>query len=233
MCPLDVTPPCRRERASMRLYVRVPAPSAVKVEIFAIERGGAPLEIVDTAQLARDQILRMNPLGTVPILEIAPGCFISESLTICQFLDEVNEGRPLFGNTPDERAQIAMWERRAELRLLIPSLEYVHHTHPAFAGHWRQHPEWARDEAAKSIAMLELIAERLESSLFLAGDSLSAADLTAYLGYRGLRAFGAVGQIESVGFRRWEREVGERPSMGPLRQLTGALEQAPRAGQAG
>lgn len=207
----------------LKLYVRRPAPTAVKVEVFARERA-VQLEVIDAGSLGREDMLAMNPFGTVPILEIAPGRAFSESLTICQFLDEVVDGRRLFGETLLERAEIAMWERRAELQLFAPSIEYVHHTHPAFGDLLRQHPEWARDEVAKSLSMLEIMADRLDASAFLAGDRLSAADLTAYLGYRGLLAFGAVQPVRSSGFQRWEGNIGERPSMAPLRHLVGQFQ---------
>ena len=213
----------------LKLYVRRPAPTAVKVEVFARERA-IQLEVIDAGSLGQVDILAMNPFGTVPILEIAPGRTYSESLTICQFLDEAVDGRRLFGETLLERAEIAMWERRAELRLFAPSIEYVHHTHPAFGGLLRQHPEWARDEVAKASSMLKIMAGRLEASTYLAGERLSAADLTAYLGYRGLTAFGAIEPVKSSGFRRWERQVGERPCMAPLRQLVGHLQSGKAGG---
>ena len=48
--------------------------------------------------------LAMNPNGVVPALEIAPGRFLYESGTICEYLDELQPKPPLRPADPYERA---------------------------------------------------------------------------------------------------------------------------------
>ena len=202
----------------MRLYMRPIAPNAVKVFVFMAERG-ITLEQTDVGDLPPDEFARISPLGAIPVLETDSGLLLSESLTICQYLDAISEGPSLFGEGLEQRMLVAMWERRAELMLMNPAIEYGHHTQPMFAGRLRQFPDWARDHVAQSGRMIALMEERLGSAPFLAGDGFSMADLTAFLGYFGLVSYGAIEARPGPALGRWLGEVGARPSMAPMRAL--------------
>lgn len=180
--------------------------------------------MVDVGTLSDSEYKRINPLRRVPVLETDSGLFISESLTICQYLDAVSTGPSLFGDGAQERSLIAMWERRAEMMLMNPAIEYGHHTHPMFAGRIRQFPDWAEAQVAQSAGMIALMEERLSDSRFLGGDRFSMADLTAFLGYSGLVAWGAIEPRPGAALGRWLGEVGGRPSMAPLRNVAAQLD---------
>lgn len=202
----------------MRLYIRPIAPNALKVLIFMAERG-IEMETVDVESLSPEEYGRVSPLRTVPVLETDDGLFISESLTICQFLDSATPGQPLFGEGLEERTIVAMWERRAELMLVAPAIEYGHHCQPMFIGRLRQFPEWAQSNVVQSERMLALMEERLAESRFLAGDRLTMADLTAFLGFAGLVGWGPLEPKPGPALGRWLGEVSPRPSMAPLHAL--------------
>jgi len=206
----------------MRLYIRPIAPNALKVLIFLAERG-IEVPTVDVGTLSPEEYGRVSPLRTVPVLETEGGLSITESLTICQYLDAVTPGTPLFGEGAEERALVAMWERRAELGLLAPGIEFGHHTQPMFAGMLAQFPDWARGEAAKTAPLLALVEERLAQTRFLAGDRFTMADLTAFLGFAGLVGWGAIRVSPGPGLGRWLGEVGARPSMSPLHALAAEM----------
>jgi glutathione S-transferase len=209
----------------MRLYVTPIAPNAMRVQILMLEKGIAA-EIVDISSLPAGEFSRINPFGQVPALELDNGEVITESLTICRYLDEISGEPRLFGSTAEERARIGMWERRAELLLFIPSVEYGHHTHAMFAGLITQHPEWAMTLVPKSLRMVDAMAEQLDRCAFLAGDEVSAADFTAALGYSALIAFGALAPSAHPSVQRWSRAMMARPSMAPLIQAAEYLKNA-------
>lgn len=202
----------------MRLYMRPIAPNAIKVLIFMAERG-ITLDTIDVGMLGEAEYRRISPLGQVPVLETDTGLFVSESLTICQYLDAVAEGPSLFGEGLDERTLVAMWERRAELMVMSPAIEYGHHCQPMFTGALRQFPDWARENLAQSGKLLALMEERLAESRFLAADRFTMADLTAFLGLTGLVGWGAIAARPGPALGRWIGEVGGRPSMAPLHAL--------------
>ena len=212
----------------MKLYATPIAPNALRVEIFMLEKG-IVAEVIDISALAAGEFSKINPFGQVPALELDNGEVITESLTICRYLDEVSGEPKLFGSTPEERARIGMWERRAELLLFIPSVEYGHHTHAMFAGLITQYPEWAMTLVPKALRMVDAMAEQLDRFAFLAGDELSAADLTAALGYTGLIAFGALAPSAHPSVQRWSRAIMARPSMAPLLKAAEYLKNATAA----
>lgn len=202
----------------MRLYIRPIAPNALKVLIFLAERG-LEIETIDVETLPPEDYARLSPLRTNPVLETDSGLSITESLTICQYLDALAPGRPLFGEGAEERALIAMWERRCELMLVNPAIEYGHHCQPMFAGRLEQFPDWARAHVAQSAKLLDLIERRLAEARFLAGELFTMADITAFLGLSGLVGWNALELRPGPALERWLGETSPRPSMAPVHAL--------------
>jgi len=202
----------------MQLHVKSTAPSVLKVQIF-LDECGQSLEKVEVTDTRSPAFLQINPFGTVPALETDFGEMISESLTICRYLDRQWD-TGLFGENESEQLQVELWERRAELLLCIPAIEYVHQMHPMFADHLEQHPEWGKVLAARTQCALPPFNEQLEAGQFIAGDSFSIADITAFLGVSALSAFGAIDISGHAALSRWAAAVGDRPSMERLRSLT-------------
>jgi glutathione S-transferase len=210
----------------MRLHGTAAAPNAVRVRVVMREKG-IQAELVDVTPESRNAYLSINPLGQVPALKLDDGLIITESLTICQYLDDVSGSPKLFGETALDRARIGMWERRAEMMLFIPSIEYGHHTHPMFQGRLTQHPDWARELLPKAGRMIELMGDQLDANSFLAGDEFTAADITAYLGYFALVAFGGITPTDRASVRSWATRVGTRDCMEDQRRLAVAFGMPP------
>jgi glutathione S-transferase len=202
----------------VKLYVKTPAPSVLKVQIF-LDECAQSLEEVEVPDTSSPEFLAINPFGTVPVLETDSGEMITESLTICRYLDRQWDSG-LFGQQEDERLRVELWERRAELLLYAPAVEYVHQVHPMFAARVEQHPEWAKVLAARAMHALARFNEQLEKTRFIAGDAFSIADITAFLGISGFVAFGVADLSKVPALERWAGAVGARPSMERLRTLT-------------
>lgn len=64
------------------------------------------------------QFLAMNPNGVVPALEIAPGRFLHESSTICEYLDDIQPEPPLRPSDPYELAQMRNFVRWTDEKAL-------------------------------------------------------------------------------------------------------------------
>jgi glutathione S-transferase len=205
----------------IRLHVKMPAPSVLKVLLFAAE-AGREIETVEVSDAQSPEFLQMNPFGTVPVLDTGSGC-ISESLTICRYLDRLWGGTGLFGRSAGEELAIEQWERRAELMLFLPSVDYAHQTLPVFAKILPKQPQWAQLKAERSQRLLEVFERELWGRRFLAGDDFSMADITAYLGVSTFVGLGAFELPEESALRAWMGEISGRVSG---RVLRSALERA-------
>ncbi len=62
--------------------------------------------------------LKMNPWGETPTMQLEDGSFMSESVAISMYLDNLFEGRKLFGETPKEQGLISMWDSRIWVQIL-------------------------------------------------------------------------------------------------------------------
>src|ERR1043165_3887329 len=108
----------------MKLYgAPWPAPNPRRVRIFLAEKGvdlpETPLDIMKREHKSDEHKAR-NSLGQVPTLVLDDGTAISETVAICRYLDETNDGPPLFGTAPAERALVDMWIRRIEFQVMGP-----------------------------------------------------------------------------------------------------------------
>ena len=121
----------------MKLYTFAPAANAQRVRVFLAEKGievaTEELNVREDHQFA-EPYASMNPFHCVPFLQLDNGKVIAESITICRYLDEMYSDPPLFGRTPEERAEIDMWLRRFELDGFLPMLHAVRNHVPMFAG---------------------------------------------------------------------------------------------------
>jgi glutathione S-transferase len=64
------------------------------------------------------EFLAMNPNGVVPALELAPGRFLHESSTICEYLDELQPTPPLRPADPYQRALMRNFVRWTDEKAL-------------------------------------------------------------------------------------------------------------------
>lgn len=153
------------------------------------------------------EFLAMNPNGVVPALEIAPGRFLYESATICEYLDELQPEPPLRPADPYERAVMRNFVRWTDEKAL-PNLLILNWSlmlQPA-ARLWSEaqlteklsriptaerREAWARiarkpyseEEKAAALAKLLELVPRMEAMLqtspWLVGSRYSLADIAA------------------------------------------------------
>src|SRR3984893_17529574 len=131
----------------MKLYDGGRAPNPRRVRIFLAEKGvTVPTEQVELGQLAQrsDAYTAINPMQRVPALVLDDGMVIAESIAICRYFEALHPDPPLFGRTPQDIAQIEMWNRRLELHILFPVSHVFRNTHPAMKEmEVPQVPAWA------------------------------------------------------------------------------------------
>ena len=99
-------------------------PNPKLVRMFAAEKGFAFPEIVKVDLMAganrQEPYLSKNAAGQVPALELDDGLVISETVAICEYLEELKPKPPLIGADPAQRAETRMWVRRVEWKVTQP-----------------------------------------------------------------------------------------------------------------
>ena len=175
----------------MKLYDFEPAANAQRVQVFLrekdIEIPTEQLNVREGRQFS-EPFTSMNPFHCVPFLELDDGTVISESISICRYLEEIYPYPALFGTTAETRAIIDMWLRRFELDGFIPMLHAVRNHVENFKG--RVVPGTRTDlpqspkMVARGIEMGKMFLERVEPHMadkeFVAGSRFSVADITAF-----------------------------------------------------
>jgi glutathione S-transferase len=82
----------------MKLYFSPTSPYVRKVVVVAIEAGLEPVieRIVTNARAPSAAFLAASPLGKVPALQTEDGRLLYDSPVICEYLDSLHAGAPLF-----------------------------------------------------------------------------------------------------------------------------------------
>lgn len=200
----------------MKLYnSAMPAPNPRRVRIFAAEKGiDLPLEEVALAKREHksDAFREKNSLGQTPVLELDDGTTISESVSICRYLEELHPDNPLFGRNALERAQVDMWLRRVEFVLMGPVGNFWRHAHPYTAKVVKQFPEFGESNREATAAAMRWFDRELEGRDFILGDYFSAADIMALCVVDFAKFAGLDMPEETPHLHAWHKRVSSRPS---------------------
>ena len=201
----------------MKLYAFPVAPNPTRVRLYLAEKRalGGRLEVAEqTVDLAKGEQRgaehrARNPVGKLPVLELADGTFLTESLAIIEYLEELCPEPPMIGRTPRERARVRELERIAETGVLFPIARIVHATNSPLG----LPPSPAIAAAAR--AMLPEACGVLDATLadgrpFVAGDKPTIADCTLAAALQ----FGRFGSVAlDPGLEhlvRWDRDYRSR-----------------------
>jgi glutathione S-transferase len=199
----------------MKLYDFKQAPNPRRVRIFLAEKGiSVPLEQVDIFQRANRQpdFLAKNPLGGIPVLELDDGTCIAESVAICRYFDALHPEPPLFGRDAREQALVEMWNRRVELVLLNAVGMVWGHGSPLTAKVVQQIPENVEPNRKRAAVFLELLDRELGKRPFVAGESISIADISALCTIDFATMVQITPDPSLTGIARWRAEMSARPS---------------------
>ena len=200
----------------MLLYQDLRAPNPRRVRVFFAEKQ-VPYETVVVSIAANehhaDAYRAKHPLALLPVLELADGRVLRESMAICRYVEELHPEPNLLGRDAWERATIEQWNRHAELELFFPITQTFRNTHAFWKGRIPQSPDFG-------VAMKDLAFERmgwldreLAARPYLAGERFTVADITAVCALD----FGKVSDIRidaaaMPNLARWYALVTARPS---------------------
>jgi glutathione S-transferase len=202
----------------VRLYDAVgPHPSVVRM--FLAEKGlQIPSEILVLAIGAgrTPAHLARNPIGEAPVLETDDGQYISESVAICEYLEEIHPFPVLIGCSPAERAETRMWARRVEFNICVPLLNghRFGSTSLIRARQGLATPSGSRESRAMASAALAWLEGQMGQRDYLCGDRFSFADILLYSFVNFGISTGQLLDPDWTALARWRERIRSRPSAG-------------------
>lgn len=194
----------------------MPAPNPRRVRMFLAEKG-IKIPVAQLALVAGEHkaasFLEINALGQVPALVLDNGEVLTESVAICRFFEELNPEPPLFGKGAKGRADVEMWTRRVELRLMVPLSMVWMHTHPYTARVVvPQFTEFGESNRPKVIAALTYFDQILADREYLTGAEFSIADIVLLTTIDFAAFVGMALPAELSQLAAWHDRISKRPS---------------------
>jgi glutathione S-transferase len=210
----------------MKIYDRPGFPNPARIRIVLAAKGlDTQVEFVQVdligAEHKQGPFLEKNPSGVLPVLELDDGTFISESIAITEYLDNLDGVPVLTGVTPREKAMVHMMHRRAESYVLDPIGFYFHHATPGLGQTLQafKSPEWSarlevgQREGEKARMGMKYFDALLGSQAYLAGDTFSVADITLFAGLMFGDAAGIAVPADHVSLLAWRARVAALPAV--------------------
>lgn len=203
----------------MKLYMVPAAPNPTKVMLYIAEREAAggvlPIEqiVVNTlkGRHREPEHLARNPFGTLPVLELADGRFLLESLSIIRFLETVQPESALVQGDAAEQALAYDLERTVEFRFANFVGRYVHATNSPLG--LPANPELAQELQASMGQALDYLQGLLADGRdWLGGEHASLADITLQSALQFAR-FAKVDVVEGyAALQAWDQRYRQRPA---------------------
>ena len=207
----------------MLLYTCRTAPSPRRARMYLAEKGiEVPMQEIDlrSGEHFSEAFRRRNPYATVPTLELDDGTCITESDAICTYFEALHPDPPLMGSDPKSKALVTMWNRRVEFDGYLAVAEGFRNRVPAFQDrampgrHKVPQVEALVERGAQRYrCFLEDLDERLAESEYVAGDTFSIADITAFVAIEFAKgALKIEPEAEQGNIARWHDAMSGRPS---------------------
>jgi glutathione S-transferase len=193
-----------------------PAPNPRRVRIYLAEKGlSVPTEILSIVKGEHrgESYLAVNPLGQIPALQLDDGTVLTESVSICRFFEAMHPEPPMFGTNPTSLAEVDMWTRRVEMRLMIPLGMVWVHTHPFTARVVKpQYTEYGESQRPRVLAAMGEFDRSLADRDWLDGKGYSIADIVLLTTIDFAAFVGIAIPDDLVALRAWHDRASARPS---------------------
>jgi glutathione S-transferase len=191
-----------------------PAPNPRRVRIFLAEKHvRVPMAQISIpkAEHKSEPFLAVNPLGQTPALAFDDGRVLTESVAICRYFEVLHPEPPLFGHGAHNIAEIDMWTRRIELRLMTPLSMVWLHTHPWTARIVQpQYTAFGESQKPRVLAAMAEFDHALDGREWLDGERYTIADIVLlttidFAAFVGLRMPDDLGNLRALHARATAR----------------------------
>ena len=208
----------------MILYDCDIAPNPRRARMFIAEKGlnikKIEVDIVGGENLS-DDFLSINPRGLLPVLELDDGTKIDEVMAICRYLEEMYPENPLLGTNPLEKARVELLQRKMEFDGMIAISEAFRNNPKNERFSFRSLPgsdevsaiEGLVDRGQNTLNSFYTWLERyLTENEFVAGNSFTMADITAYVAVDFSKWVNRRVPKENIRTLEWYKKVSTRSS---------------------
>jgi len=191
----------------MKLFFSPNSPYARKCRIVVIEKGlESRVEFINTDPWGESELIKVNPLGTVPALLKDDGTALCDSSVICEYLDMQSTTHSLYGKTTDKRLAALTFAALAEGVIDASVACAIENLRRPADKRW---PEWTRRKEGAVIRALPLLAPYAKDT----GISIGTITLAVALSYVNLRIPHLKWQKDYPALASWHEAFSQRPSM--------------------
>ena len=199
----------------MKLYDFVGAPNPKKVRVYLAEKGieipSQQINII-TGENRTPEFLARNALGGLPVLELDDGSYLTESLAIIEYLEELHPTPPMIGTKARQRARVRELERIVDLGVLLRIGTIFQNTHPFMAARIKQSADAAANARTQLATNLKALDSAIGTNQFVAGACPTIADCTLLAAME----FAQFAEVEidpsCRNVARWYSDFRQRPS---------------------
>lgn len=199
-----------------KLYDFLPSGNGYKVRLLLTQLG-IPFELIQinilNGESRTPDFLEKNPNGRIPVLEIEPGIYLSESNAILIYLSQETGFLPTVGAAASQ-------ENRLELARILQWMcfeQYSHEPYIATSRFWLTHDmadQYRKEllqKQAPGYAALDVMERQLASHPFLVGDRYTIADIALYA-YTHVADEGGFNLDRYPGIQSWLEHVQAQPN---------------------
>lgn len=196
-------------------------PFSRKVRIVLGEKKLAFEMVVEKPWEQRPEFLALNPSGDVPVLVEPNGAVLSESYSICEYLDEMQPDPPLLGNNLLVRAEVRRLVGWFDIKFnqeVTVNLVGEKILKRQMGYHVAGGPDSRAIRTGYTYIKdhMDYIGWLTERRRWLAGEEFSLADIAAAAHLSTVDYIGDVPWEDHPGAKDWYARVKSRPSFRPL-----------------
>ena len=195
-------------------------PFSRKVRLTLFEKGIPYALVNELPWQRREGLLKLNPIGDLPVLVEPDGSVLTQHNAICEYLNELTQNNNLMGETSKGRAEIRRitgWFDSAFYMDAFKPLvgERVYKALKSSGAPNSLMIQAARENLKRYFKYIDWLAAR---RVYLGGKSLSMADLTVASHLSVLDYLGEVSWDSYPEMRIWYSKIKSRPSFSSLLQ---------------
>jgi len=184
--------------------------------MFLAEKGITDMEYIQVnikdGENLREEFIAKNPTARIPVLELDDGSYLSETVAICRYFEELNPENPLFGSDAKGKALIEMWQRKVEFNFLLNVAYCFRNVTGFFKDRETPVKEWGEICGVEALKFYDILEHQLSSNEFVAGDEFSIADISCICAMDFANVMKLNPEDRHVNVQRWREQISARPS---------------------